>query len=66
MNTLVTFILGILAGAYLAAQTNVLHMPTFHLPKLLLTTPEIDPVLIGFAVIVVLTIINAKGKRGNK
>ena len=62
MNTLVTFILGILAGAYLAAQTNVLHMPTFHLPK----TLAVDPVLIGFAIIAVLTIMNAKGKRGSK
>lgn len=62
MNTLVTFILGILAGAYLATQATALHMPTFHLPK----TLAVNPVLIGFAVIVVLTIMNAKGKRGRK
>ena len=62
MNALVTYILGIVTGAYLAAQATALHMPTYHLPK----TPEIDPVLIGFAVIAVLTIINAKGKRGSK
>ncbi|MBO0612966.1 hypothetical protein [Thiothrix fructosivorans] len=62
MKTVITFIIGIVTGAYLAAQTNVLHMPTFHLPK----TLAVDPVLIGFAVIVVLTILSATGKRGSK
>lgn len=63
MSALLSYLFGILTGAYLATQTAVLHMPTFHLPK----TLAVDPVIVGFAVIVLLTIINAKsGKRGRK
>jgi hypothetical protein len=59
MNTLITFILGIVAGLFLSAQTKALHLPVIHLPH----TIHLDPLAILLAIIVILAVMSARGKR---